>query len=266
MNRLDARFNKLKAEKKKALIVFITAGDPSLKKNKDLASSFERDGVDVIELGVPFSDPLADGPVIQDSSQRSLKKGTTLKMILALAKDIRRQSRIPLVLMSYLNPILSYGLEKFAKDASAAGVDGVILPDVPVEEGASIARIFKDRRLKLIYLLAPTSTPERMKKVAKASSGFIYFVSMTGVTGAKNSARQDVAGHIRAVKRFTRLPVCVGFGILTPAQAAEMSKISDGIIVGSAVVRALHENPRCSADDFSRRFILPLARAVKGSV
>ncbi len=265
MSRLDKKFSELRKKKKKAFIVFITAGDPSLKKNEDLVASFEKDGVDIVELGVPFSDPLADGPVIQDSSQRSLKKGTTLKKILALARSIRRRSQIPLVLMSYLNPILSYGLDRFAKDAAAAGVDGVILPDVPLEESAQISRLFLKKRLDLIYLLAPTSTPDRMKRVARASRGFIYFVSMTGVTGAKISAQKDVAAHVRAVQRCTRLPVCVGFGISTPPQAREMSRISDGIIVGSAVVRALNDRPKEPAASFSRRFIRPLARAVKGA-
>lgn len=264
MSRIDKKFKELRRARKKALIAFITAGDPSLGANAGLVKAFERAGVDIVELGVPFSDPLADGPVIQASSMRSLAKGTTLAKILGLAKTIRKTSEIPLVLMSYLNPIFSYGTEKFARDAARAGVDGVILPDVPVEEGAAIARIFKKNKLDLIYLLAPTSTPARIQKVARASSGFIYFVSMTGVTGSASSLAAGAAAGVRAIKRRTKLPVCVGFGISTPEQAGQMSRASDGVIVGSAIVRALHENRRLSPDAFADRFIRPLARAVKG--
>ena len=265
MSRIDKKFKELKAKKKKALIVFITAGDPDLKKNEELALAFEKDGVDLIELGVPFSDPLADGPVIQASSERSLKRGTTLAKILSLAKNIRRKSQIPLVLMSYINPILSYGAAKFAKDAKASGVDGVILPDVPLEEGREFSTIFKKAKLDLVYLLAPTSTPDRKLRIAAASRGFIYFVSMTGVTGGKNTVLQSVDEDVHSIKKVSKLPVCVGFGISTPEQAKTMSRVSDGVIVGSAVVRALHKHAKTPAALFSKKFIRPFANAVKGA-
>lgn len=265
MSRISKKFAELQKKKEKALIAFITAGDPSFAANAALVKSFEAEGVDVIELGVPFSDPLADGPVIQASSQRALAKGATLAKILGLAKTIRQNSEIPLVLMSYLNPIFSYGTERFARDAAKAGVDGVILPDVPVEEGRELSGIFKKNKLDLIYLLAPTSTAARRKKVAQASSGFLYFVSMTGVTGSASTAAASVKSDVRAVKGVTKLPVCVGFGISTPDQAREMSKISDGVIVGSAIVRALAENPRMAPAAFAAKFVRPLARAVKGA-
>ncbi len=265
MSRIEQKFKELRKKKEKAFIVFITAGDPSLEKNLKLVHAFEKEGVDLVELGVPFSDPLADGPVIQSSSMRSLKRKTNLKKILSLAQNIRKTSQIPLVLMSYLNPILSYGVTAFARDAKKAGVDGVILPDVPVEEGAEISKTLKAAKLDLIYLLAPTSTPERKKRASKASRGFIYFVSMTGVTGAKNTVLQSVDKDVRSIKKFSSLPVCVGFGISTPEQAKTMSRVSDGVIVGSAVVRALNENQALSADAFSQKFIRPFARAVKGA-
>ena len=265
MSRIDKKFKELRKKKEKAVILFITAGDPDLKKNEKLVLAFEKDGVDLIELGVPFSDPLADGPVIQASSERSLKQGTNLRKILTLVKNIRRNSQIPLILMSYINPILSYGVTSFSRDAKAAGVDGVILPDVPVEEGREFRRVLRKANLDLIYLLAPTSTAARKKKVAQASRGFIYFVSMTGVTGGKNAMLASVGKDVRSIKKISRLPVCVGFGISTPLQAKTMSRVSDGIIVGSAVVRALHEHKALSAEAFSKKFISPLVKAVKGS-
>ena len=195
----------------------MTAGDPSLKKNEELAFAFEKDGVDLIELGVPFSDPLADGPVIQASSMRSLKKKTDLKKILALVKKVRRKSQIPILLMGYLNPILSYGLSRFAIDAKSAGVDGTIIPDLPPDEGGEIAPVMARHGLDLVYLLAPTSSPQRQKRVARASRGFIYYVSITGITGAKQSFSGAIHSNVKSIKRFSKLPVCVGFGISNPA-------------------------------------------------
>ena len=264
MSRLQARFKALAAKKEKALIAFITAGDPSFKKNEELIPCLEREGVDVVELGVPFSDPLADGPVIQASSERSLKKGTTLKKILDLAKRIRQKSQLPLVLMTYMNPIFSYGLERFAKDAKEAGVDGVILPEVPLEESKAISAILKKQKLDLIYMVAPTSTAIRKKKIARASKGFIYYVSMTGVTGSKSSAFGSVAGDVQGLKKLSKLPVCVGFGISNPDQARAMSQVSDGVIVGSALVKALNDHQALSAQAFTQKFVRPFVQAVKG--
>lgn len=262
MGRIQKKFTDLKRNKKKALILFMTAGDPGLKKNEDLIYAFEKEGVDLIELGVPFSDPLADGPVIQASSKRALERKTTLGGILSLVKRARRRSQTPLLLMTYLNPILGYGLKKFAKDASLAGVDGVIVPDLPPEEGKEIAKEFASKKLDLVYLLAPTSPAARQKLVARSSKGFVYYVSMTGVTGGNSKLPADIKRHVSAFKRKTRLPVCIGFGVSTPEQAKLMASTADGVIIGSAIVRALSENTSLSAGRFAEKFVRPFARAL----
>ena len=262
MNRIVKKFSDLKKTKSKALVIFITAGDPSLKKTEELALAFEKEGVDLIELGVPFSDPLADGPVIQASSQRSLQRGTNLKKILQTVANIRKKSLIPLVLMSYLNPLWHHGLELFARQAKKAGVDGVIIPDLPPEEGAGIAGVLRRQGLSLVYLLAPTSSAQRQKSVARASSGFVYYVSLTGVTGARRELSKELSKQLRAVKKVSKLPVCVGFGVSTPRQAHSAASAADGVIVGSAVVRALNEQPRLSAQQAAQKIIRPFARAL----
>jgi tryptophan synthase alpha chain len=264
MSRISEKFSQLKKDRKKAVIFFMTAGDPGFKKNAELALAFEKDGVDLLELGVPFSDPLADGPVIQASSRRALEKGTTLSGILKLVKEIRRKSKIPILLMSYLNPVLSHGAARFAREAKAAGVDGVIFPDLPPDEGGEIAPVLKKHGIDVVYLLAPTSTPERRRFVCRASRGFVYYVSITGVTGVHSSLPAAVEKNIREAKKETKLPVCVGFGVSTPEQARTMARIADGVIVGSAVVKALEANPRMAAAAFSRRFARPFVAAVKG--
>lgn len=240
----------------------MTAGDPSLGKNEELIHAFENEGVDLIELGVPFSDPLADGTVIQASSKRSLEKKTTMPAILNLVKKARRKSQIPLLLMTYLNPVLRYGLKKFAKDAAKAGVDGIIVPDLPPEEGVEVSKEMKARGMDVVYLLAPTSPAERQKMVSRASRGFIYYVSITGVTGTKTSAANDIRSHLASFRRKTKLPVCIGFGVSTPEQAKQMAAVSDGVIIGSAVVRTLHENRTLSADKYAAKFVRPFARAL----
>ena len=262
MNRIHKKFSDLKKAKKKALIVFITAGDPSLRLTEALAPVLEKDGVDFIELGVPFSDPLADGPVIQASSQRSLARGTTLQKILTLVKNIRKRSQVPLILMSYLNPLWHYGLKRFAREARKAGVDGVIVPDLPPEEGREVKAVLRAEKLDLICLLAPTSNASRQKKVAKASAGFIYYVSLTGVTGHKQKLSAALFRQLRAVKKASTLPVCVGFGISTPEQARSVAQNADGVIVGSAVVKALHDHRHLSAEKFSQKFVRPFAKAL----
>ncbi len=263
MKRIQKKFIDLKKNRQKALIVFMTAGDPSLKKNEELIYSFEKEGVALVELGVPFSDPLADGPVIQASSQRSLARGTNLKNILRLVKKVRTKSQIPLVLMSYLNPIWHYGLKRFAAKAQSVGVDGVIVPDLTPDEGKEVASIFRSHGLDLIYLLAPTCTQSRQRMVAKHSSGFVYYVSLTGVTGIKNELSKTLAAQLRAVKKNSKLPVCVGFGVSTPQQAKIVSKTADGVIIGSVVVRALHEHRNMSSDKISEKIIRPFVMALK---
>lgn len=263
MNRIDKKFIELKKAKKKALIFFITAGDPSLKRTGELIHAIEREGADLIELGVPFSDPLADGPVIQAASMRSLKRGTTLKKILAIVKQARKRSQLPLLLMSYLNPVLHYGLSRFARDAKNSGVDGLIVPDLPPEEGREVAHAMGKQGLNLVYLLAPTSTAQRRKIVTGASRGFVYYVSLTGVTGMRSKLPQEIQKNIHLAKKETRLPVCAGFGVSTPEQAKAVVRSADGVIIGSAVVKALAANPQMSAEAFSKKFIRPFARALR---
>ncbi len=263
MNRIEKKFSDLQKKKQKALVVFITAGDPNLAMTEALIPEMEKEGVDLIEIGVPFSDPLADGPVIQASSQRALSKGVTLEKILNTVRRARQRSESPIALMSYLNPINHYGLEKFAKDAKRAGVDGVIIPDLPPDEGREISEVFKKSGLDLVYLVAPTSTTARQQMILKASRGFVYFVSITGVTGSGKTISKEVLGQVSALRKHSKRAVCVGFGVSTPEQAKEVAKYADGVIVGSSIVRALTENPKLKAPQFVQKFIRPLRLAVQ---
>ena len=262
INRIDKKFSDLKKAKKKALVVFLTAGDPSLARTEALILEFERAGVDLIEIGVPFSDPLADGPVIQASSMRALSRGVNLKKILAMTRRVRKRTSIPLLFMSYLNPIAHYGEARFAKEAKACGLDGVIIPDLPPEEGRDIAHTFRRHGLDLVYLLAPTSTARRQRLITQASRGFVYFVSMTGVTGVKHALSGAVLKQVERLRKVSTRPICIGFGISTPDQARAAARAGDGVIVGSAIVKALHENPSLSPAAFVRRFISPIAQAL----
>jgi len=237
MSRIDDRFKSLNG--KKALVAFFTAGDPSLSSSKNIFSVIEKGGADIIELGVPFSDPLADGPVIQASAHRSLQNGTTLRKIIELVKDIRSQSQLPIVLMSSFNPVFVYGQAKFVEDAVNAGVDGVILPDLPPEEAEKFLGFANAKSLDTIFLLAPTSTPDRIQTVGKASKGFIYYVSLTGTTGTKEALAKNLEEKVSAIKNKVKLPVLVGFGISGPEQAKEAGQYSDGVIIGSAIVKLI---------------------------
>jgi tryptophan synthase alpha chain len=240
MNRIDQKFKDLK--KKKAFIAFITAGDPNLKITEELVYAFERNGVDIVELGVPFSDPLADGPTIQASSQRSLKKGTNLNKILDTVNRIRQRSQIPIALMTYYNPIFRYGEDKFIRDALKYGVDGVIIPDLPPEEAGNFTRTAKKSGLATVFFLAPTTTRQRMKRIIYAATGFVYYVSLTGVTGAHKSFSNKNTSNIRSAKRMTNKPICVGFGVSTPTQVRSVAQMADGVIVGSAIVNQIEKN------------------------
>ena len=264
MNRIDQKFIELKKDKKKAFIAFVTAGDPDLQTTKHLVVELERKGVDIIELGVPFSDPLADGPIIQKASMRALRKGVTLKKILGLVKTLRRTVKIPLVLMTYYNPVLQYGLRKFAVDAAGCGVDGIIVPDLPPEEADEFILPLSTKGLALIFLLAPTSTLARMKMVSAKSKGFIYYVSSTGITGPRESLPPQIHRDVCRIKKHAKLPVCVGFGVSRPDQAKAVVRWADGVIVGSAIVRELAGNSK-SKDKIKKTvgFVARLVKAVK---
>ena len=242
MNRIEKKFKALKRKHKPAFIVFITAGYPSLAVTEKLILAFDRLGVDIVELGVPFSDPLADGPIIQEASQSALKKNIHLDEILKLVKRVRKVTDIPLCLMTYYNPIFCFGEEKFVSCAKDAGVDGVIIPDLPPEEGKSFIKCAKTRGLDTICFLSPTSSKERMHSITKVATGFIYYVSLTGVTGARESLPADLAGNLKAIKKYTAKPVCVGFGVSSSSQIKQIYKIADGAIVGSAIVKIIKDN------------------------
>lgn len=264
MNRIDQKFSELKGKKRKAFIAFITAGDPSLKITEELVYSFERNGVDIIELGVPFSDPLADGPIIQASSQRSLKKGTNLSKILNTVKRIRQRSQVPIALMTYYNPVFHYGEAKFIRDARECGVDGVIIPDLPPEEAGAIIKLAKAQQLATIFFLAPTTIRRRMKQIVKAATGFVYYVSFAGVTGASKDFSNKNAINIRSAKKITQKPICVGFGVSTPAQVRSVARMADGVIVGSAIVNQIEKNQgKKNLVANVSRFVRTLAKGLK---
>ncbi len=234
--RISKRFAELRANGELGIVAYITAGDPSLDATLRFVLALAEAGADVIELGVPFSDPLADGPTIQRASERALKSGTTLAGVIELVRRIRQSSQVPLVLFSYYNPILQMGLEKFARAASEAGADGVLATDLTPEESADYRRILSAHRLDTIFLGAPTSTDERLAKIAAVSSGFLYLISRTGVTGAKDALPDDLPALIRRARAVTQLPIAVGFGISLPGHVSVLGGLADAAVVGSALV------------------------------
>ncbi len=242
MNRLEATFQRLRARGEKALLAYLMAGDPTLADTEALVLELEKAGADIVELGVPFSDPIADGPVIQQAAERALRSGTTLRRILDLVVSLRAKTQIPLVLMAYYNTLRAIGEEGFCRQAVAAGVDGLIVPDMPPEEATALDAGARENGLSLIFLLAPTSTPKRRASVARRSHGFIYYVSLTGITGAKLSDMEDVRRNVDKIRRETKTPVAVGFGIATPQEAGQVAAFADGVIVGSAIVRRIAEH------------------------
>jgi tryptophan synthase alpha chain len=239
MGRIEERFTALKKERRKAFVAYLTAGDPDLDSTGKMIPALEAAGVDIVEIGVPFSDPTADGPVIQAASQRALKRGATLKKILAMIAGLRRTSGIPIVLFGYYNPILSYGPERFAADAAASGVDGLLVVDLPPEEADELRRFTDPAGLAFITLIAPTTDPRRARKILRRATGFVYYISVTGVTGTAVPMPDDVRRDVKRLKGMTALPVAVGFGISTPAQAAAIAPLADGVVVGSALVRLI---------------------------
>ena len=244
MGRIAARLAQCKAEGRPAFVAFLTAGDPSLDRTVSAALELEAAGVDVLELGVPFSDPLADGPVIQRSSERALSRGVTLARVLDVVREIRRKSQLPLVLFSYLNPLLQRGLERVAVEAAKAGVDGVLVTDLPPEEGEAWIAAARAAELDTIFLASPTSPDERLRKVAEASRGFVYAISRTGVTGERQALSDDARPLVARLRALTRVPVALGFGISTPEQVKQAAAAADAVVVGSALVRFLEEHPQ----------------------
>ena len=238
MSRIEKRLVSLNGNK--ALVAFYTAGDPDLSASKDIFAVIEKNGADIIEIGVPFSDPLADGPTIQASSHRSLQKGTTLKKIIQLVADIRKTSELPIILMTSFNPVFVYGKKEFVADAVKAGVDGMIIPDLPPEEAEEFLGIAEG--LDLVFLLAPTSTPDRIQQVGKVSKGFIYYISLTGTTGTKEALSAGLKNKVNEIKKSVSLPVLVGFGVSGPEQAKQAAEASDGVIIGSTIVKLIAEH------------------------
>lgn len=234
-------FERVRAEGRPALIAYITAGDPTPDRTPELVAALERGGADLIELGVPFSDPIADGPVIQRGSDRALRAGTNVAKVLDIAAEVRRRSEIPLLLFTYLNPVLRYGLEALARDAEARGIDGCLLTDLSVEEAEPYTGAMRQAGLDTVFLAAPTSTPRRLELVAKYSSGFIYLVSRTGVTGERITVSDSVGPLVSAMRAVTTLPVAVGFGISTADHVRSVGAMADGVVVGSAFVRLIEK-------------------------
>ena len=241
-SRIANRFDLLKKKGGSGLVTFLTAGDPDFETSLQILKKLPASGADVIELGMPFSDPMADGPAIQASSQRALKAGINLKKIFSIVEIFRAEdAETPIVLMGYYNPIYIYGIERFVSDAEAAGVDGLIIVDLPPEE-PEMLNIMENSRIQLIYLITPTTNDERLPKVLKHASGFIYYVSVTGITGTKTASSEHVELALSRIRRYTDLPIAVGFGIKTPEQATKIAKYADAAVVGSALVSRVEDN------------------------
>ncbi|MBI5846393.1 MAG: tryptophan synthase subunit alpha [Nitrospirae bacterium] len=256
-SRISRKFELLRKENRKAFIAYIMAGDPGIQRTKEMVRILEDCGVDIIELGVPFSDPLADGPTIQAAAQRALEAGTTLHTVIDLVAELRKTTQIPIILMTYYNPIFKYGEEQFVEDASSAGVDGIIVPDLPPDEAEGMMKLAKKRPFDLIFLLAPTSTDDRIAKVGQASRGFIYYVSITGITGSKLSLDPAIESHMNRIRSASDTPVAVGFGIATPDEASLVARFADGVIIGSAIVKRINES-----DETLKKYLLSLRESI----
>jgi len=259
--RIAQRFAVRKKAGRPALVAYLTAGDPHLGRTPALALALERGGADVLELGVPFSDPIADGPVIQQASQRALEAGADVGAVLEIAREIRRASEMPMVLFSYLNPLLRYGFERLAQDARASGVDGVLLTDVSVEEAAGPVAQLRAQGLDTIFLAAPTSTERRLKLVAEYSSGFVYVISRTGVTGERAALEAGVEGLCRRLRQWTDKPLAVGFGVSTREHVEALGGYADGAVVGSAIMRIVDADaPDADLEERLERYLGELTR------
>lgn len=264
-NRIDEKFAALKRAGRKAFIAYITAGDPGMRQTEEIALALEESGVDILEIGVPFSDPTADGPIIQEASQRALKKGTTLAGILDMIEGLRRKSEIPIVLFSYYNPIFSFGVEAFAHRSSRAGVDGVLVVDLPWEESAELTRVTDPLGIKFIYLIAPTSGEGRVRAVAAKASGFLYYISVTGVTGTQLPVAEQIEADVANIRKYTRRPIAVGFGISNAATAREIAAKADGIVIGSAIMKIVAEDRDGDLIKKIRAFASEVSKGVSGT-
>jgi len=242
MNRISRKFLELKSKRRKAFIAYLTVGYPDISTTEKLVLAMSRAGVDMFELGVPFSDPLADGPIIQEASSFALKNKVNLDKVFSLAKRIRKRIDKPLLIMGYYNPIFNYGLERFAKDAKSAGLDGIVVPDLSLEEDKDLRKNLFRQGIHLISFLAPTTDASRIKHIARNAKGFIYYVSVTGVTGARNKLAKGIFGRLGYLKKSTKVPICVGFGISTRKQFKTITSLSDGAIIGSAIINKIKEN------------------------
>lgn len=260
MTRIGRLFEKLKQQQRCGTIAYLTAGDPSPDATPGLVAALERGGADLIELGVPFSDPIADGPVIQQAGDRALRAGATLAKVLEIAAEIRKSSEVPLLLFTYLNPALKYGFERLARDAKAAGIDGCLLTDVSVEEAEEYVKVMREAGLDTVFLAAPTSTDERLRLIAKYSSGFVYLVSRTGITGVQQKIADSAGPLIERMRAVTDLPLAVGFGISKPEHVAQLADKVEAVVIGSAIVKQIEQDP-ANLESFVRSLSRP-AQAV----
>ncbi|NOZ78475.1 MAG: tryptophan synthase subunit alpha [Acidobacteria bacterium] len=265
MSRLQAVFSAARKARRAAFVAYVTAGDPTPARTVEIARALRRGGADVLELGIPFSDPIADGPTNQRAAERALRAGMTPRGVIDTVADIRLEGEdLPIVLFTYANPVVQYGIWRFAEDAAAAGADGVLLTDVPVEEVERFRPAFLDSGLDPILLVTPTSTKERIRAAARLGRGFLYYVSRTGVTGAQSTLGRSLEADLRAVKKLSKLPVAVGFGISSPRQVQEVARLADGVVVGSAIVNRIERAG--SSDTLAetiQRFVIPLAEACR---
>lgn len=267
LNRIDSTFAHLRATNRKAFVAYITAGDPDLARSFEIALTLANAGTDILEIGVPFSDPVADGPTIQAAAGRALANGATLPKLLTHLQEFRKKCEIPVVLFTYLNPVYVYGYEKFHRDAAAAGADGVLILDLPPDEAARNQELTEQHGLLAIRLISPTTPEKRMQEIATSTQGFLYYVSREGVTGEQQELSDSIQEQVESIRRHTSLPICVGFGISTPKQAADVAKNADGAVVGSAIVRRIAE---AQSDPLLlekiHAFVHPIADAVHGVI
>jgi tryptophan synthase alpha chain len=265
-NRIDTTFARLKAEGRKAFVAYICAGDPDLDATVRLAAVLERCGVDILELGLPFSDPLADGIVNQMAAQRALDAGSTTRGVLEAVRKIRSQSQLPIVLFTYLNPVYAHGFEQFHHDAAAAGADGILLLDLPPDEQPCNAELPPQGEIRRIGLVAPTTPAARAREIARQAEGFVYYISREGVTGEQSSLATNIQEQVNVLKAATPVPVCVGFGISTPEQARTVAEVADGVVVGSAIVKVIGQFGKSSELEARlTAFVTPIAQAIKSA-